>query len=90
MRDGDGFRAKSIRFHSSVNRRVMEPDFFNHSSFLIPKGVFLKSKCCSFERICLHFKALFRRFTGGKSRKSNAEMQAKTPKMRRGDFRNTP
>jgi len=38
----------------------------------------------------LYFKALFRRFTGGKSRKSNAEMQAKTPKMRRDDFRNTP
>ncbi len=33
--------------------------------------------------------AVFRRLSGAKSRKSNAEMQAKTPKMRCGDFRNT-
>ena len=47
------------------------------------------SKCCSFEWICLHFKAIFRRLAGGKSRETNAEMQAKTLKMRRGDYRNT-
>ena len=37
---------------------------------------------CSFEWIWLHFKAVFHRFTVGKSRKTNAEMQVKTPKMR--------
>jgi hypothetical protein len=52
--------------------------------------VFPKPKCCSFEWICLHFKAIFRRFTGGKSREINVKMQAKAPKMQRGGFRNTP
>ena len=37
--------------------------------------MFLKSGMCSFERIRLHFKAIFRRLTGCKSRKSNTEMQ---------------
>ena len=32
-----------------------------------------------FEWICLHFKAIFRRLSGAKSREINAEMQAKTP-----------
>ena len=34
---------------------------------------------CNFEWICLHFKAIFRRLSGAKSREINAEMQAKTP-----------
>ena len=34
------------------------------------------SERCSFEWICLHFKAIFRRLAGGKSREINAEMQA--------------
>jgi len=37
---------------------------------------------CSFEWIGLHFKAIFRRFAGGKSRGSNAEVQLKPPKWR--------
>ena len=44
---------------------------------------------CSFERIGLQFKAIFRRLAGGKSREINAEMQLKTPKMHLGEFRNT-
>ena len=44
---------------------------------------------CSFECIGLHFKAIFRRFAGGKSRESNAEMQFEVPKMHVRDFRNT-
>ena len=44
---------------------------------------------CSFEWICLHFKAIFRRLSGAKSREINAEMQAKTPKLRFRHFRNT-
>ena len=44
---------------------------------------------CSFEWVGLHFKAVFRRLSGAKSRETNAEMQFKTPKMHLGDFRNT-
>jgi hypothetical protein len=44
---------------------------------------------CSFEWIGLHFKAIFRRLSGAKSREINAEMQFKTPKMHLGEFRNT-
>jgi hypothetical protein len=43
---------------------------------------------CSFEWIGLHFKAIFRRLAGGKSREINAEMQFKTPKMHLPEFRN--
>jgi hypothetical protein len=34
---------------------------------------------CSFEWIGLHFKAIFRRLSGAKSREINTEMQFKTP-----------
>jgi hypothetical protein len=44
---------------------------------------------CNFEWIRLHFKAIFRRLSGAKSRRINAEMQAKTPKLRFRHFRNT-
>ncbi|MBQ3270724.1 MAG: hypothetical protein IJH09_12495, partial [Clostridia bacterium] len=44
---------------------------------------------CSFEWIGLHFKAVFRRLSGAKSRETNAEMQFKAPKMHLGEFRNT-
>jgi hypothetical protein len=44
---------------------------------------------CSFEWICLQFKAIFRRLSRAKSREINAEMQAKIPKMHLGEFRNT-
>jgi hypothetical protein len=44
---------------------------------------------CSFEWIGLHFKAIFRRLAGGKSREINTEMQFKTPKMHLPEFRNT-
>ena len=44
---------------------------------------------CSFECIGLQFKAIFRRFAGGKSREINAEMQFEVPKMHVRDFRNT-
>ncbi len=43
---------------------------------------------CSFEWIGLHFKAIFRRLSGAKSREINTEMQFKTPKMHRSEFRN--
>ena len=36
-----------------------------------------------------HFKAIFRRFAGGKSREINAEMQFEVPKMHARDFGNT-
>ncbi len=52
-------------------------------------SVFQNAGRCSFEWICLHFKAIFRRLAGGKSREINAEMQAKTPKMHFMHFRNT-
>ena len=41
------------------------------------------------EWICLHFKAIFLRLSGAKSREINAEMQAKTLKLRFRHFRNT-
>ena len=44
---------------------------------------------CSFEQIGLHFKAIFRRLSGAKSREINAEMQFKTPITHLGEFRNT-
>ena len=44
---------------------------------------------CSFEWIGLHFKAIFRRLSGAKSREINTEMQFKTPKMHLPEFRNT-
>ena len=44
---------------------------------------------CSFEWIGLHFKTIFRRLAGGKSREINAEMQAKALKMHFRHFRNT-
>ena len=43
---------------------------------------------CSFEWICLYFKAIFRRLSRAKSREINAEMQAKTPKVHLSEFRN--
>ena len=43
---------------------------------------------CSFEWLGLHFKAVFRRLSGAKSREINTEMQFKTPKMHRSEFRN--
>jgi hypothetical protein len=53
-------------------------------------GVFQKSKHHYFEWVCLHLKAPIRQFTGGGTRKDNAETQAMTLNMRRGDFRYTP
>ena len=53
-------------------------------------GIALNSRRCSFEQIGLHFKAENCRFSGAKARFFNAEMQPKMPKMRFGDFRNTP
>ena len=44
---------------------------------------------CSFECIGLQFKAIFRRFAGGKSREINAEMQFEVPKMHVRDFIDT-
>jgi hypothetical protein len=44
---------------------------------------------CSFEQISLQFKAENRRFSGAKSRFSNAKMQGKMPKMHLGEFGNT-
>ena len=52
--------------------------------------MFLNPGRCSFERIKLQFKAIFRRLAGGKSREINAEMRLEAPKMRFRDFRNTP
>jgi hypothetical protein len=53
------------------------------------QSVFLICRKCSFGRIGLHFKAVFRRLSGAKSRETNAEMQFKAPKMHLGEFRNT-
>ena len=51
--------------------------------------MFLNAGRCSIEQMELHFKAIFRRFAGGKSREINVEMQLKMPKMRFRYFRNT-
>ena len=70
--EGEGAGNKTVAVALNIawfmeNRYAVAP--------LIPKSVFLKGNRCRIERIRLQFKALFRRFTGGKSRESNAEVQ---------------